>query len=290
MVQPIGNEMTPDQSDTNPFRFAGEYWDAETQTYYLRARRFNPRTGRFTQPDPHWNTGNMIFGDSPTMRNDRYMPSVHAIMQAGNLYIYSINNPVIWIDPSGRFVVNVSSLAIAGPGSTKPMPTKCPDSGIRGGGSVGLKVPPPPKRNTAGQPQAQNQQTQAQTQPQTNQTQAQSRVQSQTQIRTNNPSAQTKQETVVTRSHSQAPPQSTPNSIHEQLNPDGTVRNRTFFDGNGRPFEKQHFDHPHFNRVTRQYHQPHFHTRMFDQSGRPITPEMTGPLQPGYWNTPTAFQ
>jgi len=26
-------------------------------------------------------------------------------MQAGNLYVYTINNPVHWIDPSGRFVI-----------------------------------------------------------------------------------------------------------------------------------------------------------------------------------------
>jgi len=101
----FGMELTPDQSDSNPFRFAGEYWDAETQTYYLRARRFNPRTGRFTQPDPHWGIHNHIFGDSPTMRNDRYMPSVHTILQSSNLFAFAVNNPVRWVDPSGRVIV-----------------------------------------------------------------------------------------------------------------------------------------------------------------------------------------
>ena len=67
-----------------------------------------------TQPDPHWtiHAGNMIFGDSPTMRNDRYMPSIHSIMQAGNLYMYAIHNPVMWVDPSGKFIIK-SILAIA---------------------------------------------------------------------------------------------------------------------------------------------------------------------------------
>ncbi|MCL2289182.1 MAG: RHS repeat-associated core domain-containing protein [Bacteroidetes bacterium] len=93
------------------FRFAGEYWDAETGTYYLRARNFNPRTGRFTQPDPHWNIGNMIFGDSPTMRNGRMMPNRNSIMQASNLFVYCINNPVKWNDPDGTFIINAIQMA-----------------------------------------------------------------------------------------------------------------------------------------------------------------------------------
>ena len=46
----------------------------------------------------------MIFGDSPTLRNNRYTPSIHAIMQSGNLYVYAINNPIAWIDPGGLFI------------------------------------------------------------------------------------------------------------------------------------------------------------------------------------------
>ena len=34
----FGNELDYDENDPNPFRFAGEYWDRETGTYYLRAR------------------------------------------------------------------------------------------------------------------------------------------------------------------------------------------------------------------------------------------------------------
>jgi len=39
------------------------------------------------------------------MRNDRYVPSVHAILQSGNLFVYTMNNPVRWIDPNGTFAV-----------------------------------------------------------------------------------------------------------------------------------------------------------------------------------------
>jgi len=39
------------------------------------------------------------------MRNDRYVPSVHAILQSGNLFVYTMNNPVRWSDPTGLFAV-----------------------------------------------------------------------------------------------------------------------------------------------------------------------------------------
>ena len=35
------------------------------------------------------------------------MPSIHAIMQSGNLYAFAINNPIMWIDPSGLFITRV---------------------------------------------------------------------------------------------------------------------------------------------------------------------------------------
>ena len=108
----FGNEINPDARNTNPFRYAGEYLDFETGNYYLRARFFNPRNGRFTQPDPHWNLGNMVFGDTPRIINGRIdflgasrhtmVPYAGAIMQAGNLYTYVMNNPIMWVDPGGR--------------------------------------------------------------------------------------------------------------------------------------------------------------------------------------------
>ncbi|MCL2841820.1 MAG: RHS repeat-associated core domain-containing protein, partial [Defluviitaleaceae bacterium] len=99
----FGVEQSPDERNTNPFRFAGEYYDWETGTYYLRARHFNPRTGRFSQPDPFWSVHNF--------QNGRY-----AIMQSANLYAFAVNNPVRWIDPSGLFIrdaLNSISNAVA---------------------------------------------------------------------------------------------------------------------------------------------------------------------------------
>jgi len=87
----FGNERNPVPTDTNPFRYAGEYWDAETSAYYLRFRNYNPGNGRFTQPDPNWNTKNM-------------QENTETILQSGNLYVYTMNNPIIWADPWGLSV------------------------------------------------------------------------------------------------------------------------------------------------------------------------------------------
>ena len=85
-----GNHLNSDPNDSNPFRFASMYWDTETGTYYTPNRHFNPRTGRWTQPDPiFWGPAN-IFA-SP--------------MEAANLFVFVMNNPVRFVDPLGLFAV-----------------------------------------------------------------------------------------------------------------------------------------------------------------------------------------
>ncbi|MCL2285708.1 MAG: hypothetical protein FWC32_05010, partial [Firmicutes bacterium] len=54
----------------------------------------NPRLGRWTQPDPFFH---MRFGQA------RMMGSPNAIAQAGNLFVFTMNNPVMWRDPTGLF-------------------------------------------------------------------------------------------------------------------------------------------------------------------------------------------
>ncbi|MCM1008883.1 MAG: DUF6531 domain-containing protein [Ruminococcus flavefaciens] len=78
----FGVEKNISDSDTNAFRYCGEYFDAETGTIYLRARYYNPTTGRFISRDS-------VMGkiDDPLSLN---------------LYTYCHNNPIIGIDPSGH--------------------------------------------------------------------------------------------------------------------------------------------------------------------------------------------
>ncbi len=63
------------ESDTNPFRYAGEYLDKETGDIYLRARYYSPSIGRFISVDP--------------------------IKDGTNWYVYCSNNPIAFVDPSG---------------------------------------------------------------------------------------------------------------------------------------------------------------------------------------------
>ncbi|MCL2678881.1 MAG: hypothetical protein FWF18_01055 [Dehalococcoidia bacterium] len=76
----------------------------------MRARFYSPTIGRFTQEDTHWNPTNMVYGDDPQdpLGLGVYVPSLVAIWQSGNLYVYCMNNPVMGIDPTGlrTYIVN----------------------------------------------------------------------------------------------------------------------------------------------------------------------------------------
>jgi RHS repeat-associated protein len=64
----------------NPYMFTGRRYDSETSLYYYRARMYAPDIGRFLQPDPI--PGQYVF--------------------TVNTYMYVSNNPVNFVDPSGR--------------------------------------------------------------------------------------------------------------------------------------------------------------------------------------------
>ena len=49
---PYGNLFQSTGTVTNPIRFAGQYWDQETNLYYLRARYYEPATAQFLSNDP----------------------------------------------------------------------------------------------------------------------------------------------------------------------------------------------------------------------------------------------
>ncbi|WP_027399036.1 RHS repeat-associated core domain-containing protein [Anaerovorax odorimutans] len=82
----FGNEKNIYTNDTNPFRYSGEYFDAETGTVYLRARYYDPVIGRFITEDSY--TGN---SEDPLSLN---------------LYTYCKNNPILYTDPSGHSIAD----------------------------------------------------------------------------------------------------------------------------------------------------------------------------------------
>jgi len=71
--------------------------------------------------DTHWINNLGIYGDDPVKWNERpadpndplglstytYKPDITAIMQSGNLYAFCMNNPIMYIDPSGHLSLSL---------------------------------------------------------------------------------------------------------------------------------------------------------------------------------------
>jgi RHS repeat-associated protein len=73
----FGDTTASTGSLTNPFRYTAREFDSETSLYYMRARYFDPATGRFISEDPITFSGGI------------------------NFYRYAKNNPVNLVDPFG---------------------------------------------------------------------------------------------------------------------------------------------------------------------------------------------
>jgi RHS repeat-associated protein len=74
---PFGKVLAKTEADANPFQYVGQHgvqYESPTLTF-MRARYYDPTTGRFVSEDPIW---------------------------ALNLYPYSDNNPILKIDPKGE--------------------------------------------------------------------------------------------------------------------------------------------------------------------------------------------
>jgi len=83
LYKPFGEATVhPHSAVENNFRFAGQYYDAETGLHYNYHRYYDPKTGRYLTPDPIG-----LAGMDP------------------NLYVYAGLNPINTIDPDGLKVV-----------------------------------------------------------------------------------------------------------------------------------------------------------------------------------------
>ena len=80
---PFGMAFASECSETisNPYQFAGYFWDDEIKQYYCNARYYDPVLMRFTSYDPVMGK----FEEPMTLHK----------------YLYCTNDPVNWIDPSG---------------------------------------------------------------------------------------------------------------------------------------------------------------------------------------------
>ena len=76
--KPFGDtDVNPNSEVVNNFRFAGQYYDEETELHYNYYRYYDPKTGRYLRADPIGLYGGI------------------------NLYSYASNNPINRIDPLG---------------------------------------------------------------------------------------------------------------------------------------------------------------------------------------------
>lgn len=93
---PFGNIRATTGTTANSYQFNVQQVDSESGLYYLRARYYDPVTGRFTSRDP--------------IKGKLMIP------QTQNPYVYSLNNPIMYADPSGLEYVDISaSSGIIGP-------------------------------------------------------------------------------------------------------------------------------------------------------------------------------
>lgn len=77
-----GNIIQKEEGIKNSFKYAGEMQDEETGLYYLRARYYDPVVGRF-------------------ISRDTYEGQISNPLSL-NLYTYVVNNPLIYVDPTGN--------------------------------------------------------------------------------------------------------------------------------------------------------------------------------------------
>ena len=88
----FGNRVVTGETDfLNETTYTGRIYDEETSLYYMNSRYYDSRTGQFISRDSY--------------RGDEYSPWTQ------NLYTYTSNNPVNYVDPTGHF--GIAALTVA---------------------------------------------------------------------------------------------------------------------------------------------------------------------------------
>ena len=77
----ISGTLADTVGEANPIRYRSYYYDTETGYYYLNSRYYDPELCRFISADGYVSTGQGVLGF--------------------NMFVYCLNNPINYIDPSG---------------------------------------------------------------------------------------------------------------------------------------------------------------------------------------------
>ena len=87
----LTSEALSSTASFNPFTYRGYYYDSSLNLYYLNSRYYDPVTCRFISPEP--NVDKCIFDSQKSI-------------VGYNTYVYCINNPINFYDPTGEWTYN----------------------------------------------------------------------------------------------------------------------------------------------------------------------------------------
>ena len=87
---------TNDIADINPLRYRGYYLDTDTGLYYLQSRYYDSNIGRFINAD------------------DAELLGMSSGVVSNNLFAYCENNPIMYSDSSGYWIVRAVVAAASG--------------------------------------------------------------------------------------------------------------------------------------------------------------------------------
>ena len=100
----FGNEVNHTGTTPNNYLYRGEQFDSDLGLYYLRARYYNPTTGRFMSRDPY----------EPKLRGPDGTP---VDLRTLHRYLYAGADPINIIDPSGQllseYVIKITASVVA---------------------------------------------------------------------------------------------------------------------------------------------------------------------------------
>jgi len=107
--RPFGQVDGTTSTHDNRFRLPGQYYDGETGLHYNYLRDYHPGIGRYIEPDPLHLAEIMI----QTSKSNLSKLGSAILYQYGlsnpqllNPYVYSLNNSINLIDPTGESVID----------------------------------------------------------------------------------------------------------------------------------------------------------------------------------------
>jgi RHS repeat-associated protein len=110
---PYGSQRINSGSSAEQRRFIGEEYDSDTEFSYLNARYYQGSRGQFMSQDPVF----LLIGDPTRVKEmtRKKLVEILADPQALNSYSYARNNPLVYVDSTGKWYVQLGATFALGP-------------------------------------------------------------------------------------------------------------------------------------------------------------------------------